>query len=113
MKFKTNRFSIFPHQCSDCKQYIWMETYRRGEVWEYDRWIKKEFMQRLSRKIFTKDRSKEYVIIPRQRGKHTYERYIFKHLRDPWSRLLTYSDGDMESRIDICGSGDYLLDVHR
>lgn len=41
MKFKTNRFAIFPHQCVDCKQYIWMESYRKASVWKMDRFIVK------------------------------------------------------------------------
>lgn len=33
MKLVCNRFAIIPHMCSECKQYIWLESYRRTEVW--------------------------------------------------------------------------------
>lgn len=45
MKFKANRFAIFPHLCSECKQYIWMEAYRKAEVWKMDRFIVRTLCQ--------------------------------------------------------------------
>ena len=29
-----NRFAIFPRLCPECKRYIWLEGYRRAEVWK-------------------------------------------------------------------------------
>ena len=29
-----NRFAFVPHLCLKCKRYIWLEGYRRAEVWE-------------------------------------------------------------------------------
>ena len=34
MKFKLNRIAIFPVMCSDCKMFIWMERYRKAEVFD-------------------------------------------------------------------------------
>lgn len=33
MIFSCNRFALFPRMCSECKRYIWMEPYRRSDVW--------------------------------------------------------------------------------
>lgn len=33
MKLACNRFAIIPHMCYECKQYIWLESYRRVDVW--------------------------------------------------------------------------------
>lgn len=33
MMLVCNRFAIFPHMCLECKRYIWLESYRRAEVW--------------------------------------------------------------------------------
>ena len=32
MKIKFNRFAIAPVMCHDCHRFIWMEPYRRSEV---------------------------------------------------------------------------------
>lgn len=29
-----NRFAFVPHLCLECKRYIWLEGYRRAEVWK-------------------------------------------------------------------------------
>lgn len=29
-----NRFAFIPHLCFECKRYIWLERYRRSEVWK-------------------------------------------------------------------------------
>mgnify|MGYP007102637264 CR=1 FL=1 len=29
-----NRFAFIPHLCLECKRYIWLEGYRRAEVWK-------------------------------------------------------------------------------
>lgn len=34
MKFKLNRIAIFPVMRSDCKMFIWMERYRKAEVFD-------------------------------------------------------------------------------
>ena len=39
MIFSCNRFAIIPHMCNECKRYIWLESYRRADVWKYDRFI--------------------------------------------------------------------------
>ena len=42
MMISHNRFAFVPHLCSECKRYIWLESYRRAEVWKnfIDRYIK-------------------------------------------------------------------------
>ena len=42
MIFSCNRFAIIPHMCNECKRYIWLEGYRRSDVWKasIDRFIK-------------------------------------------------------------------------
>lgn len=41
MMLSCNRFALVPHLCSECKYYIWLEGYRRAEVWHRfaDRYI--------------------------------------------------------------------------
>lgn len=34
MMFSCNRFAFVPHLCLECKRYIWLEGYRRAEVWK-------------------------------------------------------------------------------
>ena len=34
MMFVCNRFAVVPHMCSECKRYIWLEGYRRSDVWK-------------------------------------------------------------------------------
>lgn len=34
MTFTCNRFAVVPHMCSECKRYIWLESYRRSDVWK-------------------------------------------------------------------------------
>lgn len=34
MMLVCNRFAIFPHMCLECKRYIWLEGYRRADVWK-------------------------------------------------------------------------------
>lgn len=36
MRFEYNRFSIIPHMCDECKKYIWLEPYRKADVWKHD-----------------------------------------------------------------------------
>lgn len=33
MKLNCNRFAVIPIMCDCCKRYIWMEPYRRTDVW--------------------------------------------------------------------------------
>lgn len=33
MKIKYNRFAVFPVMCYECHRYIWIEPYRRANVW--------------------------------------------------------------------------------
>lgn len=37
MKIRCNRFAIIPVSCYDCHRYIWLEPYRKAEV--YHSWI--------------------------------------------------------------------------
>ena len=39
MIFSCNRFAIIPHMCNECKRYIWLESYRRADMWKHDRFI--------------------------------------------------------------------------
>lgn len=39
MIFSCNRFAIIPHMCHECKRYIWLEPYRRADVWKHDWYI--------------------------------------------------------------------------
>lgn len=34
MMLACNRFALVPHPCLECKRYIWLEGYRRDEVWK-------------------------------------------------------------------------------
>lgn len=34
MMLSCNRFAFIPHLCLECKRYIWLEGYRRAEVWK-------------------------------------------------------------------------------
>ena len=34
MMLVCNRFAIFPHMCLECKRYIWLEGYRRADVYK-------------------------------------------------------------------------------
>lgn len=33
MKTQFNRIAIIPFHCTDCHRYIWLEKYRKAEVW--------------------------------------------------------------------------------
>lgn len=34
MIFICNRFAFVPHLCFECKRYVWLEGYRRAEIWK-------------------------------------------------------------------------------
>lgn len=34
MMLLCNRFAFVPHLCLECKRYIWLEGYRKAEVWK-------------------------------------------------------------------------------
>ena len=34
MMLSCNRFAFVPHLCLECKRYIWLEGYRKAEVWK-------------------------------------------------------------------------------
>lgn len=34
MMLVCNRFAILPHMCPECKRYIWLEGYRRADVYK-------------------------------------------------------------------------------
>lgn len=33
MKTIFNRFAILPFQCTNCHRYVWLEKYRKADVW--------------------------------------------------------------------------------
>lgn len=33
MMLLCNRFALAPHLCNECKRYIWLEGYRRADVY--------------------------------------------------------------------------------
>ena len=35
MKIKYNRFALLPTLCTECKRYIFLEPYRKGEKYHY------------------------------------------------------------------------------
>ena len=35
MKLKFKRFAIFPVMCPSCHRYIWLEKYRRADVFHF------------------------------------------------------------------------------
>lgn len=62
MMLSCNRFALVPHLCSECKNYIWLEGYRRAEVWHKfaDRYI----MENICKNCLTKfDVGKEKKIM--------------------------------------------------
>lgn len=34
MMLSCNRFAFVPHLFSECKRYIWLESYRKANVWK-------------------------------------------------------------------------------
>lgn len=34
MMLVCNRFAILPHMCPECKRYIWLEGYRRADIYK-------------------------------------------------------------------------------
>lgn len=48
-----NRFAILPHMCSECKRYIWLEGYRRADVYKLfaDRYIKENICRNCFKKF--------------------------------------------------------------
>lgn len=55
MKLVCNRFAIIPHMCNECKQYIWLESYRRADVW-------KDFCSQFLKENICKDCLPKFVI---------------------------------------------------
>lgn len=35
MRTKYNRFAIVPHMCNSCKQFVWLEAYRKADVFRF------------------------------------------------------------------------------
>lgn len=50
MIFSCNRFAIIPHMCHECKRYIWIEPYRRADVFKHDRY----FMENICKQCLPK-----------------------------------------------------------
>ena len=55
MIFSCNRFAIIPHMCNECKRYIWLESYRRADVWKHDRFIMENICKHCLPKFFDVD----------------------------------------------------------
>lgn len=41
--------------CNECKRYIWLESYRRADVWKYDRFIMKNICKQCLPKLLDVD----------------------------------------------------------
>ena len=57
MMLSCNRFALFPRMCSECKRYIWMEPYRRSDVWHggfVDRYFKENICKKCLPKFLPK-----------------------------------------------------------
>lgn len=52
MMLTCNRFALVPHLCLQCKRYIWLEGYRRAEVWE--NFIDKPIKENICKECLTK-----------------------------------------------------------
>ena len=52
MIFSCNRFALIPHLCLECKRYIWLECYRRAEV--YKKFIDKPIKENICKDCLTK-----------------------------------------------------------
>ena len=52
MMFSCNRFALIPHLCSECKHYIWLEGYRRAEVWH--RFADRNIVENVCKNCLTK-----------------------------------------------------------
>ena len=69
MKIRYNRFAVFPVMCHDCHRYIWMEPYRRADVWHnwLDRYVKKTICNECLKKYFNEAeefvRSKGHIVL--------------------------------------------------
>lgn len=37
MKTKFNRFAILPRMCNSCNEFVWLEPYRRSDVFHFPR----------------------------------------------------------------------------
>lgn len=53
MMLVCNRFAILPHMCPECKRYIWLEGYRRADVWKpfANRYIKENICRSCLKKF--------------------------------------------------------------
>lgn len=54
MIFPYNRFAIVPHMCNECKRYVWMEPYRRSDVWH-------EFAERFLKENICRECLPKYI----------------------------------------------------
>lgn len=59
MMLVRNRFAVLPHMCSECKRYIWLESYRRSDVW-------KLFAGRYVKENICKSCLKKYDIVSKE-----------------------------------------------
>lgn len=48
MMLKYNRFALVPHLCNECKKYIWLEPFRRIDVFKpfYQCYMKQNICKR-------------------------------------------------------------------
>ncbi|MFV0515802.1 MAG: hypothetical protein ACK5MV_00180 [Aminipila sp.] len=102
MKTMFNRFAIIPRLCSCCKRYIWIEKYRRadvyhtipGEYWKED--ICKEcvgnYLPKVDNKLNKIKRSERSNIITTLCLDLKTDKWIFKTLdmRKPLERFIPF-----------------------
>lgn len=72
MIFSCNRFAIIPHMCNECKQYIWLESYRRADVWKYDRFIMENICKECLHKFLDDDEFAKNTL-PMMKGDSKYD----------------------------------------
>lgn len=59
MMLLCNRFAFIPHLCLECKRYIWLDGYRRAEVW-------KDFIDKSIKENICKDCLAKFDVITNQ-----------------------------------------------
>lgn len=66
MMFVCNRFAVVPHMCSECKRYIWLEGYRRSDVWKLfaGRYVKENICKSCLKKFNIGSKEFEHTKLP-------------------------------------------------
>lgn len=52
MMLLCNRFALAPRLCNECKRYIWLEGYRRADVWT--KFVDKPIKENICKSCLTK-----------------------------------------------------------